>query len=124
MDDLLREAIADAKSVRETALANAKIALEEAFTPRLQSMLSKKIQSEMEDSDEEMDADEMRDSEEGMHDKEDEEEKKKEEAKKEAIDKRVKDIDVKEDVNALVNGESELSEVIFHSLPSGLVHWG
>ena len=34
MDDLLREAIADAKSVRETALANAKIALEEAFTPR------------------------------------------------------------------------------------------
>ena len=34
MDDLLREAIADAKAVRETALANAKIALEEAFTPR------------------------------------------------------------------------------------------
>ena len=53
MDDLLREAIADAKAVRETALANAKIALEEAFTPRLQSMLSKKIQSEMEDADEE-----------------------------------------------------------------------
>ena len=53
MDDLLREAIADAKAVRETALANAKIALEEAFTPRLQSMLSKKIASEMEDKDEE-----------------------------------------------------------------------
>ena len=69
MDDLLREAIADAKSVRETALANAKIALEEAFTPRLQSMLSKKIQSEME-SDEEMDKEEEMDSEEGMHDKE------------------------------------------------------
>ena len=48
MDDLLKEAIADAKAVRETALENAKIALEEAFTPRLQSMLSKKIQSEME----------------------------------------------------------------------------
>jgi hypothetical protein len=47
MDDLLKEAIADAKAVRETALENAKIALEEAFTPRLQSMLSKKIQSEM-----------------------------------------------------------------------------
>ena len=48
---------------------------------------------------------------EGMHDKEDEEEKKKEEAsKKEAIEKRVKDIDVKEDVNALVSGESELSD--------------
>ena len=48
MDDLLKEAIADAKAVRETALENAKIALEEAFTPRLQSMLSKKIQSEIE----------------------------------------------------------------------------
>ena len=45
-----------------------------------------------------------------MDSEEEEESKKKEEAKKEAIDKRVKDIDVKEDVNALVNGESELSE--------------
>ena len=73
MDDLLREAIADAKSVRETALANAKIALEEAFTPRLQSMLSKKIQAEMEDSDEEMDAEEeMEDSEEMRMDTEEE----------------------------------------------------
>ena len=41
--DLLKEAIADAKAVRETALANAKIALEEAFTPRIQSMLSAKL---------------------------------------------------------------------------------
>lgn len=31
--DLLREAIADAKAVRESAIANAKAALEEAFTP-------------------------------------------------------------------------------------------
>ena len=42
MSDLLKEAIADAKAVRETALENAKIALEEAFTPRLKSMLSQK----------------------------------------------------------------------------------
>ncbi len=48
MDDLLKDAIADAKAVRETALANAKIALEEAFTPRIQSMLSQKIQQEEE----------------------------------------------------------------------------
>jgi hypothetical protein len=47
MDDLLKDAIADAKAVRETALANAKIALEEAFTPRIQSMLSNKIQQEV-----------------------------------------------------------------------------
>jgi hypothetical protein len=41
--DLLKEAIADAKAVKETALANAKIALEEAFAPRIQSMLSTKL---------------------------------------------------------------------------------
>jgi hypothetical protein len=56
MDDLLKDAIADAKAVRETALANAKLALEEAFTPRIQSMLSQKIQSEIEDEDEVADA--------------------------------------------------------------------
>ena len=48
MDDLLINALADAKAVRETALVNAKLALEEAFTPKNQSMLSKKIQSETE----------------------------------------------------------------------------
>ena len=47
--NLLKEAIADAKAVRETAIANAKLALEEAFTPRLQSMLSNKIEEELED---------------------------------------------------------------------------
>ena len=45
---LLKEAIADAKAVKETALANAKIALEEAFTPRLQSMLTQKLRAEAE----------------------------------------------------------------------------
>ena len=55
MDDLLKEAIADAKAVRETALENAKLALQEAFTPKLQNMLSQKIQMEMEDEDEKMD---------------------------------------------------------------------
>jgi hypothetical protein len=54
---LLKEAIADAKAVRETALANAKIALEEAFTPKLQSMLSRKLKEELEG---EEDEDEMK----------------------------------------------------------------
>jgi len=49
--DLLKEAIADAKAVRETALANAKIALQEAFAPRIQSMLSAKLAEELEDED-------------------------------------------------------------------------
>ena len=60
MNDLLKEAIADAKAVRTTALANAKLALEEAFTPKLQSMISAKIQ---EDADMEDDMDEMREDE-------------------------------------------------------------
>jgi len=58
----LKEAIADAKAVRETAIANAKIALEEAFTPRLQSILSKKLQAEMEGDEEEADINEDNDT--------------------------------------------------------------
>ena len=46
--DLLKEAIADAKAVKETAIANAKAALEEAFTPFLKEKLSAKL-SEMEE---------------------------------------------------------------------------
>ena len=42
--DLLAEAIADAKTVKATAIANAKAALEEAFTPHLTQMLSAKLQ--------------------------------------------------------------------------------
>ena len=59
---LLKEAIADAKAVRETAIANAKIALEEAFAPKLQSILSKKLQAEMNEEEEEDDVDESVDS--------------------------------------------------------------
>ena len=57
MSDLLKEAIADAKAVRETALENAKMALEEAFTPHLKSMLSAKLSED--------------EVEEGMHDEDD-----------------------------------------------------
>ena len=56
MGDILKEAIADAKAVRETALENAKMALEEAFTPQIKSMLSAKLKEEEDDK------------EEGMHD--------------------------------------------------------
>jgi hypothetical protein len=57
---LLKEAIADAKAVKETALANAKIALEEAFTPRLQSILSQKMRAEAEEvKDDEMQTEEL-----------------------------------------------------------------
>ena len=67
MSDLLKEAIADAKAVRETALQNAKMALEEAFTPHLKSMLSAKLSEE--------DLEEDEDFQEGMHDDEEDDEK-------------------------------------------------
>ena len=68
MGDILKEAIADAKAVRETALQNAKMALEEAFTPQLKSMLSAKLREEEDDDKEEGRHDE------GEHDDDDAEE--------------------------------------------------
>ena len=55
--DLLKEAIADARAVKETALANAKIALQEAFAPRLERMLATKLTTEIEGEDEELPVD-------------------------------------------------------------------
>jgi hypothetical protein len=59
--DLLKQAIAEAKTIRETAIANAKEALEESLTPHLKEMLAQKLQ--------EMENDEMEEevvNEEGM----------------------------------------------------------
>jgi len=42
--DLFKQAIAEAKSVREAAIANAKEALEETLTPHLKDMLAAKLQ--------------------------------------------------------------------------------
>jgi hypothetical protein len=44
--NLFKEAIADAKAVRQTALANAKVALEEAFSERYQAMFSEKLRED------------------------------------------------------------------------------
>lgn len=49
--DLLKQAIAEAKTIREAAIANAKEALEESLTPHLKDMLAAKLQ-EMEEADE------------------------------------------------------------------------
>ena len=51
MSNLLKEAIADAKAVRATALANAKAALEEAFQPKLEAMLAEKLKNEIAEGD-------------------------------------------------------------------------
>ena len=47
--ELLKEAIADAKAVREVALQNAKMALEEAFDSKIKNMLSAKLAEELEE---------------------------------------------------------------------------
>ena len=69
MSDLLKEAIADAKAVRETALQNAKMALEEAFTPHLKSMLSAKLsEDDVEEGYHDREEDDEEGKDEGMHD--------------------------------------------------------
>ena len=45
---LLKEAIADAEAVRQTAIENAKLSLEETFTPQIKSMLSRRLRAEAE----------------------------------------------------------------------------
>jgi len=52
--EMLKEAIAEAKAVKEAAIANAKAALEEVFTPQLKSMLSMKLQEIEEETNEAM----------------------------------------------------------------------
>ena len=92
--EMLKEAIADAKAVKETAIANAKAALEEAFTPQLKSMLSMKLQ-EMEEMDEMEDKD--------MYEMEDKD------AMKEGEDKDMMEIDL-EELLAELNEEEEMEE--------------
>jgi len=59
--DLLKEAIADAKAVKETAIANAKAALEESFAPMLREKLAAKL-AEMDEMDEEEEIKEVEDT--------------------------------------------------------------
>jgi hypothetical protein len=68
--DLLKEAIADAKAVKETAIANAKAALEEAFTPYLKEKLSAKLQEMEIEEENEMDEMYEAEAEEMMEEKE------------------------------------------------------
>jgi hypothetical protein len=61
---LFKEAIADARAVKETAIESAKAALEEAFTPHLKSMFAAKLETLAENDDylgEEEMKDEMQD---------------------------------------------------------------
>ena len=50
MSDLLKESIADAKAVRETAIANAKTFLEENFAKSMKEMFAEKLKEEAADT--------------------------------------------------------------------------
>ena len=104
--DLLTEAIADAKAVKETTIANAKLALEEAFTPHLKSMLSAKLEEIDKDDDVKEGAHEEDEMKEGAH----EDDKKVDEygsmkkyeeddVKKEGMHDSKKDKEVEEEIN-------------------------
>lgn len=81
--EMLKEAIAVARTVKETAIENAKLALEETITPQLKSMLAKRleemeVEEELDEAEvEEMKGEEMKETmksemEEAMHDEMDE----------------------------------------------------
>jgi hypothetical protein len=97
---MLKEAIADAKAVKDTAIANAKAALEEAFTPQLKSMLSMKLQ-EMEDMDE------MEDK--NMYEMEDKE------SMEEGEDKDMMEVDLEELLAELNKEEGEMEEGLYEA---------
>jgi hypothetical protein len=105
--DLLKEAIADAKAVKETAIANAKAALEEAFAPQVQAMFTAKLQEMEHEEMEEMygmseedkmeEAKHMDKMEEASHMEEDE-------------DETMKEIDLEELLRELELEEGEVEE--------------
>lgn len=118
--NLLKEAIADAKAVRETAIENAKLALQEAFTPAVKSLLSKKIQMEMEDDipDEELEDEEETVEEENpelaVEPEEGEEEAEEEEVEEESVEEKVVDEEevVDDDDEEEVDEDLEEEEVV------------
>jgi hypothetical protein len=109
--DILKEAIADAKAVREVALANAKAALEEAFTPKLQSMLSAKLSEELNESDED-DKEEVGEGYKDPHSSDEDIEfwKQNSEGKMEESENLDEEIDLEEILNELELEEGEVSE--------------
>jgi len=111
MNDLLKEAIADAKAVRTTALANAKLALEEAFTPKLQSMISAKIREEAEHDD----MDEMREDEHDMEEGGMREEEHGMDAIEDGMREDEHEMDEMEDHNEMREDEHDMDEMEDHN---------
>jgi len=125
--ELFKQAIADAKSVRDAAVANAKAALEETFTPSIMNMLSAKL-NELEE-DKEMEEEGMKVKEEGKEKEEgygleeadldeilaqlEEDEVKMEEGKKEDKEEGKKDV---KDALKEVDNDDEITELTVDEL--------
>ena len=111
--DLFKQAIAEAKSVREAAIANAKEALEESLTPHLKDMLAAKLQ-EMEDKKDETVEETVEEVEEAKHDDKDESvEEAKDDKKDEAIEEDLTEVPAvaeEEDGEEEAEDDSEESE--------------
>ena len=116
--DLLKEAIADAKAVKETAIANAKLALEETFNPFLKERLAAVLaeMDEMEEGEEEL-KEEMHDDamEEEMHDDAMEEDMKMDETEEDMdLEELLRELDEMDSLNEaedLLNGNVDEEEV-------------
>jgi hypothetical protein len=97
--DLLKEAIADAKAVKETAIANAKLALEETFNPFLKERLAA-VLAEM---------DEMEEGEEEL--KEEKEEMDENYSEKDSMDETKEEMDEELDLEALLKELDEMDSL-------------
>ena len=100
--DLLKEAIADAKAVKHMAIANAKAALEEAFTPQVNALFSAKLR-EMEEVEEveELEEDYLNEVEEEEEEESMEEEAPEEEEESEEGETKIEDM-TEEDLAKLI----------------------
>ena len=97
--EMLKEAIAEAKTIKETAIASAKLALEEAFTPQLTAMFAEKLN--------ELDEEEMDESVNEMYSEEEELE---EDFNLEEILAELEMTDEAEDAEEIMDTEEELDE--------------
>lgn len=126
--DLLKQAIAEAKTIREAAIANAKEALEETLTPHLKEMLAQKLQEmeEGEENEEVMDENIYEAEEEEVEAPEEEEaEEEAGEEETEEEDANIEDMSVEElkdlirDIVAQETGHDEEAEMAGPEAPEG-----
>ena len=102
--DFLKEAIADAKAVKESAIANAKVALEEAFSPSITAAFAQKLEEMDKEDKMEESYDEVAEAKGAKEDVKEVEDI--DEAKKEDLDEAKEDVD--EELNEIL---AELEEL-------------